>query len=141
MLGKAIMVKMLANNGDWKPSVADTGQHGVEIGGIAQSAETVFLDLAKLVLISFWQPIGETGQAELVSRRRFSSSQVHVRPANGQSEPGRHCHVHRSRLQPGLGGAVGCHVTESEAYTALDCVELPGFLHEGLVRIDGSCVF
>ena len=120
VLGKAIMVKMLANNGDWKPSVADTGQHGVEIGGIAQSAETVFLDLALFVLISFWQPIGETGQAELVSRG-FVCCQVQVWPGNGQPEPGSHCHVHRSGLESGMGCTVGCYMTPTPATSTYDC--------------------
>ena len=91
---------MLANNGDWEPSVADTDQQGVvEIGGIAQSAEAGLLDSVILVSEAVWEPIGETGEAELVSWDRVIF-QVHVGPLDGLREPRGHGHVDAGCLQP-----------------------------------------
>lgn len=91
--GDNYLSKMLANNDPWEP-IADTDQHSMGIEGIARSwAETALLDHPILASVPVWKAIGETGQAELVSRHFVFAFQVEVRPGHGLAEPGNHLHV------------------------------------------------
>lgn len=91
--GDNYLSKMLANNDPGEP-IADTDQHSMGIEGIARSwAEAALLDHPVLASVAVWKAVGETGQAELVSRHFVFAFQVEVRPGHGLAEPGSHLHV------------------------------------------------